>query len=122
MICDQKVDLGSIQIHKKVIADIAAAALSEIEGVTLSLRSWRNRLMEFVGRKELAGINVQIDKNSQVSLELKVYIRYGINIPDMAQQVQETVRRAVEKTTDINLKEVNVNIQGIVQALERGKS
>jgi len=51
MICDQKVDLGSIQIHKKVIADIAAAALSEIEGVTLSLRSWRNRLMEFVGRK-----------------------------------------------------------------------
>ena len=122
MIPDQKVDLGSVQIHKKVIADIAAAALSEIDGVSLSTRNWRYQFLEFLGRKEFPGIHVQIDRNSQVSLELKVYIRYGINIPDMALQVQEAVRRVVERTTDINLKEVNVNIQGIVQAVERGKS
>ena len=113
MIPDQKVDLGSVQIHKKVIAEIAAASLSEVEGVRLPPEDWRHFLGEVFGRQKCPGINVTIDKNHQVTLELKVYIRYGINIPDIAHQIQDSVRLAVERTADINLKEVNVNVQGI---------
>ena len=118
MIPEQRVDLGSVQIHKKVIGEIAAAALSEIDGVHLVPRDWRYQILELFGRKECPGIHVTVDKNNQVAIELKVYIRYGINIPDMAHQIQESVRQAVERTTDVHLKEVNVNVQGI----ERGKS
>lgn len=118
MIHDNKIDLGSIQIHKKVIADIAAAALMEIDGVQLMPKDLSNKLFDAIGQKNSPGVIVTVDKNNQVSIELKVYIRYGINIPDIARLIQDGVRNAVERTTDIHLREVNVNVQGI----ERGKS
>ena len=118
MMTENKVDLGSIQIHKKVIADIAAAALGEIDGAQLAPKDLLNQFLEVLGQKKCPGINVTVDKDEQVTIELKVTIRYGINIPDIARQIQDVVRLAVEKTTDIHLREVNVNVQGI----ERGKS
>ena len=39
-----------------------------------------------------------------------------MNIPDIGRHVQDVVRSMVQKTVDIGLKEINVNIQGI----ERG--
>ena len=117
MIHDNKVDLGSIQIHKKVVADIAGAALSEIEGAHLGPKSLGQQFLEIFSPKSSPGIIVTLDKNGQVSIELMVYINYGINIPDIARQIQDVVRVAVERTTDIHLREINVNVQGI----ERGK-
>ena len=115
---ENKVDCGSIQIHKKVIGEIAAAALGEIDGVKLPPKDLLNQFLEVLGQKNCPGINVTVDKDDQVTIELKVTIRYGINIPDIARQIQDVVRLAVEKTTDIHLREVNVNVQGI----ERGKT
>jgi len=60
---------------------------------------------------------VIIDRNNQVTIEVKVNIRYGMNIPDIARFTQDSVRDAIERTVDIDLKDVNVNIQGI----ERGE-
>ena len=115
---ENKVDCGSIQIHKKVIGEIAAAALGEIDGVQLASKDLLNQFLEILGQKNCPGINVTVDKDGQVTIELKVTIRYGINIPDIARQIQDVVRLAVEKTTDIHLREVNVNVQGI----ERGNA
>ena len=118
MIQDNKVDLGSIQIHKKVIADIACAALMEIDGVYIAPKDLSNQILELFGKKNCPGVLVTVDKNGQVTIEMKVYIKYGMNIPDIARQIQDVVRVAVERTTDITLREVNVNVQGI----ERGKA
>ena len=113
MIDNSKLDLGSIQIHKKVIAEITQSALEEFEGVKLAANHLTGRLSELFGRKTYPGVAIHVDKNSQVTIEVKVHIRYGLNIPDIARQIQDRVRRAVEQTTDIDLKDINVNIQGI---------
>ena len=118
MMTENKIDLGSIQIHKKVIGEIAAAALDETDGVHLAPKDLWNQFLGMIGQKNCPGIDVTVDKDEQVTIELKVTIRYGINIPDIARQIQDVVRLAVEKTTDIHLREVNVNVQGT----ERGKS
>ena len=70
-----------------------------------------------LGWKGFPGIIVGVDKNNQVSIEVKVQVHYGLNIPDIARHVQDAIRTAIENTVDIDLKDVNVNIQGI----ERGK-
>ncbi len=118
MMTDNKIDLGSIQIHKKVIGEIAAAALGEIDGVHLPPQNPVCHFLETLGKRNSCGVSVLIDKSGQVTIDLKVYVRYGVNIPDIARQIQDVVRLAVERTTDIHLREVNVNVQGI----ERGKS
>ena len=116
MIEENNVDFGSIQVHKEAIADITVSAISEIEGVSLVPRGPRDRMLEFFGKKRYSGIKVNIDKDNQVSIYVNVLIRYGANIPTVGRHVQETVRDAVERITDINLKDVHVNVCGI----ERG--
>lgn len=113
---ENKVDLGFVQIHKKVIGDIAVSALQEVEGVKLATFGIISKMCEWVGCKNFPSVHVTIDPDNQVSVEIKVAVDYGLNVPEVAKQVQDVVRLAVERSVDINLKEVNVNIQ----AIERG--
>lgn len=115
---ENKIDFGSIQIHKKVLADIALSAIQEIKEVSLAPRDVGGRFLSLLGQKDFSGIGVSIDKENQVSIEVRVRVKYGVNIPDIARQVQDAVRAAVEKTADITLKDVHVNVQSI----ERGQS
>jgi len=112
----QKVDLGSIQIHKHVIADIAANAIKDVKGLSLAGHDLFGKIQEFLGLKKYPGISVCVDKNNQVVVEIKVCVTYGLSIPDVAGQAQDLVREAIERTVDIDLKDVNINIRGI----ERG--
>lgn len=113
---ENKVDIGFVQIHKKVIGDIAASALAEVEGVKLASFGVISKFFQMVGYKNFPSVSVTIDPDNQVTVEIKVSILYGLNVSDVARQVQDVVKAAVERAVDINLKEVNVNIQGI----ERG--
>jgi len=112
----EKVDLGSVKIHKQVIAEIVENALKELPGVDLVTKDLAGSITELFGIKRSAGIAIQVDKNSQVTIEVKVSIRHGMNIQDIARQIQGVIREAIEKTVDIDLRDINVNIQGI----ERG--
>lgn len=114
---DDKIDLGSVQVHRKVFAEIISSAISEVDGVHLIQKNLGNRLFEVFGQKDFPGINIKVDDAREVTLVLKVLVRYGLNIPDAARQVQETVKKAVDRTLDVKVKDINVNVQGI----ERGK-
>jgi uncharacterized alkaline shock family protein YloU len=111
-----QIDLGTVHIHKNVIADIVAAAIADIDGVSLVPRSFGESVLDLLGQAVPSGITVYIDENSDVSIEIKVLVRYGMNIPDIGRHIQDVVRSMVQKTVDIGLREINVNIQGI----ERG--
>lgn len=114
-----KVDLGSVKIHKKVIAEIANNAIQELDGIKLGKENFFNSLAELFNISSYyPGVSVAIDKNNQVVVDIKITVRYGLNIPNAAKQAQDAVRQAIEHTVDIDLKDVNVNIQGI----ERGQS
>ncbi len=109
-------DLGSVSVHKKAIAEIAYSAATSIDGVSFPFQSYSDKFYEFLSVKIYPGIKVDIDENYNISIEIKVIIRFGLNIADVAEQIQETVKSAIEQMVDINLKDINVNIVGV----ERG--
>ncbi len=113
MLDNGAVDLGSVYIHKKVIGDIAAGALKEVQGVELAPFGIIGGLFALFGYKNYPGVSVFVDPEGQVSLKLRLQVEYGTNIPLVAQHIQELVRGAVEKAVDIELKEINVNIQSV---------
>jgi len=110
---DNTVDLGVVQIHKKVIGDIAAASIKEVSGAQLATFGIIGAVAEAFGYKNFPSVSVTVDKDHQVSLEIRVIIYYGMNIPVVARQIQDVIQRAVEDAVDINLKEINVNVQAI---------
>ncbi|MDN6385410.1 MAG: Asp23/Gls24 family envelope stress response protein, partial [Alkalibacterium sp.] len=42
------------------------------------------------------------------------YFKFGVNVPDVAQAIQEKVREKIFHMTDITLAEVNIHIADIV--------
>lgn len=113
---ESRTDLGTIRIHKKVIASISSLAAAEIEGVKRVGGDFKSGLLELVGKKFLSAIDVEINKNDEVKVEIPLVIKYGYNIPDIANKVQESVRNSLEKMTNLSIKDININVQGI----ERG--
>jgi uncharacterized alkaline shock family protein YloU len=110
---DNTVDLGAVQIHKKVIGDIAAAAIKEIPGVELATFGLAGYFAELCGYKNYPGVKVTVDPDHQIALEIRVIIQYGMNIPTIARQIQDVIQDAVESALDIHLREINVNIHAI---------
>jgi uncharacterized alkaline shock family protein YloU len=108
--------LGSIKISESVIAQIACAAVLEIEGVARLAGDFKTKIGKMLGKRDIPGIKVVIEDN-EVILEICAVIVYGHNIPEIASKIQEAVKIAVEKMTNLLVRDVNVNIQGI----ERGK-
>ncbi len=113
---ETRTDLGKIRIHKKVIASIAAIASGEIEGVKRIGGDFKSGLLELIGKKSLLAVKVEIDKNEEVKVEIPIIIKYEFNIPDVANKVQANVRLALEKMTNLYIKDINVNVQGIERA------
>jgi len=110
-----KIDLGSVKVHKRVLAEIISSCLAEIQGIQLAPQDIASTIQGFFGIKKFPGIAVWVDKNNQLSVEVKIFVRYGVNIPAVAGQVQDMVREALEKAVDIDLKDIHVNIQGIMK-------
>ena len=72
--------------------------------------------LSILGRKEFPGINIRVDERGDVSIDLNVLIRYGLNIPDIAQEIQDVIKSAVKKTANLILKEINISVNGITKA------
>lgn len=113
---ESRTDLGTIRIHKNVIASIASIAAMEIEGVKRVGGDLKSGILELIGKKSLSAIKVEFDKNQEVRLEIPLVIKYGFNIPEIANKTQENIRNSLEKMTNLSTKDININ----VRAIERG--
>ena len=114
-------DLGKIRIHKKVIASIASIATEEIEGVAKIGGDLKSGLYDLLGKKSGGGgITVDFDKNGDVIINVPVVVKYGFNLPEVAGKVQESIKSSIERTTDLTLKDINVDIQSVEKVNEGG--
>lgn len=115
---EQRIDYGSIHIHKRALADIVASVIQETEGMSLAADNVGQRFLKtFIPQKHFA-IHVSIDRDNEVSVEARVCVRLGLNIPEASRYLQEAIRETVEKMTDIQLKDIHINIQGIKGGVE----
>jgi uncharacterized alkaline shock family protein YloU len=111
-----QIDLGSVKVHKLALAEVVAAALLDVDGVRLAEKTFSEQVMDLLGNPSYPGIDVHVESSGDVSIDVRIIVRYGLNIPDVARMVQDAVKTTVKKTMNTQLKDINVNIYGI----ERG--
>lgn len=103
----------TVQIDHEVIGAIAAIAASQVDGVVGFSPGLVGNLGEMLGRRS-ATRGVRVERAGQeVTLSLYVVIAYGSRIPEVAQRVQERVKRMVEAMTGLRVTEVAIHIQGV---------
>lgn len=106
-------DYGQIRISDEVVGIIASLAAAEVKGVHGMSGGIAGGLSEMLGRKNLSkGIKVEV-KEKDVYISLYIIVEYGSKIPEVAWEIQESVKNAIETMTGLNVVEVNINIQGV---------
>ena len=105
--------LGDIQIADDVIAIIAGLAATEVEGVAKMYGNITNELVGKLGMKNLSkGVKVDVTEE-HVSVDLSLNMKYGYNIPDVSEKVQDRVKTAIENMTGLHVLDVNIKIASV---------
>ena len=109
-----KTENEGIQISNDVVAVIAGVAVSEVAGVAGMAGGFAGGITEVLsGKKNLAkGIKVDITEK-KARIDVNIIVEYGSRIPDVAFEIQNRVKKAVENMTGLTVEEVNVHVQGV---------
>ena len=109
-----KSENDGIQLSSDVVAVIAGVAVSEVQGVAGMAGGFAGGISEvFSGKKNLAkGIKADIE-DGKAKLDVNIIVEYGSRIPDVAFEIQNRVKKAVENMTGLVVEEVNVHVQGV---------
>ncbi|MDR0933369.1 MAG: Asp23/Gls24 family envelope stress response protein [Victivallales bacterium] len=110
--------LGDVKVHENVIAALVRKAALSVDGVSrLVGSSLVDNLAEFVGNRRMTrAITIEMDDNNRVTIELKLILKVGFNIPEVAPKVQKAVIEGVEKVTGMTVTKVGVIFQDIDDA------
>lgn len=107
------IDNSHIKIADEVVGIIAGLAATEVQGVAGMSGGIAGGIAEMLGRKNLSkGVKVQVGEK-ETAIDVYIIVEYGTKIPEVAWNVQESVKDAVETMTGLSVVEVNIHIQGV---------
>ena len=106
-------NLGEVKIADEVVAIIAGLAAMEVDGVASMSGNATREPISKLGMKSLSkGVKVDVLEGI-VTVSLKLNLKYGYNVMDICQKVQEKVKAAIENMTGLTVADVNIRIAGV---------
>lgn len=106
--------LGEIIIADEALAIIAGVSAIECYGIVgMASKRATDGIVELLGRENLSkGIKVHT-QNNEVIIDLYIIVEYGISIAAVANNVIDTVKYNIENFTGMDVKKVNVSVEGV---------
>lgn len=106
-------DYGSVKISEEVVAIIAGIAATDVPEVAGMSGGIVGGIAEILGRKNLSkGVKVEVGEK-EAAIDLYIIVEFGARIPEVAWNIQEKVKTAVQTMTGLNVIEVNIHVQGV---------
>lgn len=110
---DAQYKLGSVSIAKDVVRDIAGLTATDVPGVAGLSGGVVGGIVERLGRKNVSrGVKVEVGEK-ETALDIYVVVEFEYPIPEVAVNIQQQVKAAVEKMTGLTVVEVNIHVQGV---------
>ena len=101
----------AIARYTSIVASIANEALKKVQGVTKEDGVVKYRL-GLTGLKN-TNCHVYIDDEGKVSIDMVVNVNFGLSIPEVVCEHQETIKKDVESATKFTVKRINVNVANV---------
>ena len=106
--------MGAVKISEEVVKTVAGMAAVDIAGVAGMSGGLTGGFAELLGRKNLSkGIKVAVG-DKEAAIDIFVILEYGVRVPEVAANMQNKVKNAVESMTGLKVVEVNIHVQGVV--------
>ncbi len=107
---------GKVVFAEDVVATIASLAAAEVEGVYGLSGTAFEGLGEKLGKKNYTkGIKVEVG-SVECAVDMTLIVKYGFRIQEVCQNVQKSVKNAIETMTGLNVVEVNISVNSVVFA------
>lgn len=108
-----EIEENGIKIADDVVATIAGKAVMEVNGVYSMFGGFAGGISEVFGKKNYTK-GIKVDNTEKgLKIDVNIIVEYGARIPDVAYEIQNRVKKAIENMTGLTLEEVNVHIQGV---------
>ena len=106
--------LGEMVIADEVIATLAGVSAIECYGIVgMASKRDTDGIVELLGRENLSkGVKVYT-QDDEIVIDLFIIVEYGISISAVAKNIIETVKYNVENLTGMNVKKINVMVEGV---------
>lgn len=105
--------LGRINISPIAVATVAShAALQSYGVVGMAAKNVVDGITNMISRDPRHGVDVVLHEDG-IIINLFVIVEYGTRISTVASSLSNAVRFKVEKTLGLEVKEVNVHVQGL---------
>ena len=112
-------EIGNIKISVDVVSTIAGIAASQTKGVAEMYSSFAGGIAEKFGGNKNPSKGVKVDMTAEsVRIDLYIVVEYGVRIPELAWEIQESVKDNVETMTGLEVEKVNIHIEGVSFASE----
>lgn len=106
--------LGEIRINHSVVASIVRLAALEVAGVAAVGGGFVDGIAEIFSKKgDERGVRVEEDEVGDYRIEIRVILRFGVELAAVAGEIQQRVAKQVEKMTSKSVARVNVIIDGV---------
>ena len=109
-----EVDMGIVKISDEVVAVIAGLACSEVKGIVGISSGIVGGITQILsGKKNLSkGVKVNVGEND-ATIDIFIVVEYGVKIPEVASEVQNSVKKAVESMTGLSVSAINIFVQNV---------
>jgi uncharacterized alkaline shock family protein YloU len=115
--------LGDIKINHSVVASIVRLAALEVTGVVAVGGGFVDGIAEIFSKKESdRGVRVEEDEVGDYKIEIRVILRFGLELAKVASQVQQNIADQVQTMTSKQVASVNVIIDGVRMAEPKTES
>ncbi|MDR6224652.1 Asp23/Gls24 family envelope stress response protein [Desmospora profundinema] len=102
--------LGKVEIAPEVIQIIGGLAAIQVEGVAGTSGGVVDDINQFLGRKNPKhGIKVELGED-ELEVAVSIIVHYGHHVPDVAVEVQQQVKGAIESMTGLTVNKVLIRV------------
>lgn len=107
-------DKQTNRVSEEIVSMIAARATLRTPGVSkLNEDLTDNLTKKIFGKEKIArGIGLSREEDG-IGIDIYLSVEYGAKIPDLAWEVQRSVKDAVESVTGLSVVKVNIHVQGV---------
>lgn len=100
---------GSIKVSENVIVKIARTAALEIDGVSFGASEGDTAIARLTGKTPVRAKTF----GETAAIKLEIFIDEGVNAVKAAENVQKSVKSAVQNMTGFTVTKVDVRIAGV---------
>lgn len=107
-------DNGNIKISDEVIVSLVYTAVTKVDGVAEMSGGIPDSISNIISKNSLSK-GIKVSSNEQeIIIDIYITVNYGVKIPEVAWNIQESVKKEIENATGISVNAINIHVQGVV--------